>query len=93
MTSESYAREESWTPLPPTSRKWENSSDPVPLQYPVTPIPKKEEPAQDLNENVYGLEPQFERDPPQPKLSPDERPEAPRLREHHIWGMRPDESQ
>ena len=92
MTSESYEREESWTPLPPTSRKWENSLKATPL--PPAPTPTDEESlVQAIKEEEYAFEAAFEREPPKPKLNTGERPEAPRLREYHIWGMRQDQDE
>ena len=91
MTSESYEREESWSPLPPTSRKWENSLKAAPAL--PHPAPTNEEsPVQAVNDELWGFEAAFEGRPsPPPKVNTDERPEAPRLREHHIWGMRRDD--
>lgn len=90
MTSESYEREESWAPLPPTSRKWENSWKATPIR-PLPASTKEESPVQAINDEVFGFEAPFESQPPQPKLNTDERPEAPLLREYHIWGMRQDD--
>ncbi|KAH9839231.1 AFG1-like ATPase-domain-containing protein [Rhodofomes roseus] len=86
MTSESYAREERWTPLPATSRKWERSSAHEPLssrshntshwERPRSTSPSSDFVAEASNEGASAL--------------PDGRPEAPRLDEAHIWGVRDD---
>ncbi|TFY56993.1 hypothetical protein EVJ58_g7297 [Rhodofomes roseus] len=86
MTSESYAREEHWTPLPATSRKWERSSAHEPLssrshntthwERPRGTSPSSDFAAEASNEGASAL--------------PDGRPAAPRLDEAHIWGVRDD---
>ncbi|KAH9935750.1 AFG1-like ATPase-domain-containing protein [Fomitopsis serialis] len=81
MTSESYAQEEHWTPLPLSSRKWERSEagrshNTTHWERPRSTAPSSDFAIEAANEGTSGLQ--------------DGRPEAPRLHEAHIWGVRDD---
>ncbi|KAI0675380.1 AFG1-like ATPase-domain-containing protein [Trametes maxima] len=88
MTSEGYARDEQWTPLPLSSRKWESPSPSPPAvssllrptQYttvrradPTTPRPSSDFAEEASAPSSYA-----------------ERPPAPRLSADHVWGVRED---
>ena len=90
MTSESYAQEETWAPLPAGLRKWERSivdAEPVSSgtgrghattywEHPRGTIGSGDFAGEAANEGV--------------SASIGGRPEAPRLSEAHIWGVRED---
>jgi protein AFG1 len=79
MTSAAYARDEVWRPLSAAAREWEAASA-APAPATRAPPPDAFAPAGD-----YAGEAAYEdaaRAPP--------RPDAPRLREHHVWGVRED---
>ncbi|KAI0358524.1 hypothetical protein OH77DRAFT_1420920 [Trametes cingulata] len=89
MTSESYARDEQWTPLPPSARKWETSTSAA-----ATPtsnsrlqerksrdIPVTSRPSTDFAEEASAHSTHA--------LAAD-RPSAPRLSADHVWGVRED---
>ncbi|KZT10789.1 uncharacterized protein LAESUDRAFT_643661 [Laetiporus sulphureus 93-53] len=86
MTSESYADEERWIPLPLSLRKWESSSSPSgtagsrdrAMRVPVC-----------VSTDSAGAD--FASEAANEALSqPVGRPEAPRLSEVHVWGVRED---
>jgi protein AFG1 len=79
MTSAGYARDTTWTPLPSDARKWESSDTMFAPSAARPPPPDMADAGPD-----YAAEAAFEggRAPP--------RPEAPILREHHVWGVRED---
>ncbi|KAI0775799.1 AFG1-like ATPase-domain-containing protein [Trametes elegans] len=87
MTSESYARDEQWAPLPPSARKWETSSalspSPSPPHHPSDdqPTAPRSRPSEDFAEEASA-----ESSPAHPA----DRPPAPRLSADHIWGVRED---
>jgi protein AFG1 len=81
MTSTTYARDTEWSPLPAEMRKWE-SSEPGPNLVLSGARPP---PLDTLEAGPdYATEAAYEggRAPP--------RPEAPKLKEHHVWGVRED---
>ncbi|KAH9892647.1 AFG1-like ATPase-domain-containing protein, partial [Cubamyces lactineus] len=87
MTSEIYARDEQWAPLPPSSRKWESSStsykSPVVLKSTLT-----QSTCQLRNTNADFAEEASAY--PSSHAHPTDRPPAPRLSADHIWGVRED---
>ena len=88
MTSESYVREEQWTPLPEAVRKWEKSSFGEVAKSTVigaSTSGTSTQPPHDLED--FAAEAEFA-SPGQPDTSL--RPEAPQLREEHVWGVRDD---
>ncbi|KAF9045872.1 AFG1-like ATPase-domain-containing protein [Rhodocollybia butyracea] len=92
MTSPSYSREETWAPLPPALRRWEHSSDPdqpngrVNSSLVTTKNPPSSPATQPhegkSNEDNLSIDANH-------RLSRVTR-SPPRLREHHIWGVRED---
>jgi len=90
MTSESYAQEEHWTPLPISSRKWERSDageltagpgagrshNTTHWERSRSTSPSSDFASEAANEGASALQ--------------EGRPEAPRLPEAHIWGVRDD---
>ncbi|KAI0084879.1 AFG1-like ATPase-domain-containing protein [Irpex rosettiformis] len=88
MTSESYGREEQWTPLPDAARKWERSSviDGVPRRTTTgtsySAAQSIHTPPDDFTaEAAYtNLE----------RADTSQRPVAPQLHEEHMWGVRED---
>ncbi|EIW63222.1 uncharacterized protein TRAVEDRAFT_43527 [Trametes versicolor FP-101664 SS1] len=98
MTSESYARDEQWTPLPPSARKWETPQAQSPLSTrPSSPPPPRRNfkarsdgdarvtarPSSDFAEEASAHA-------THPHPHPTARPPAPRLRADHVWGVRED---
>ncbi|KAI0373958.1 hypothetical protein BV20DRAFT_936658 [Pilatotrama ljubarskyi] len=93
ITSESYARDEQWTPLPPSARKWEvSSSSVVPSSatasynskaHPRTSrdVPVTSRPSTDFAEEASAHP---------THAHPAQRPPAPRLSADHVWGVRED---
>ncbi|KAI0930058.1 hypothetical protein AcV5_006860 [Taiwanofungus camphoratus] len=85
MTSESYAEEEHWTPLPASSRKWEGSVAPPgkdlcrPLRWTL--------PSRSTSQDDGGF---AEEAVGEGHMSAEERPDAPHLDEAHVWGVRED---
>ena len=106
MTSEGYEREEQWSPLPLTDRKWEqpasasasarasvSSSPPLRAYSPSTPKTtstqrlRLRDDRHRAHHHDFAEEAAFER---QEHVDPSLRPEAPRLRDEHVWGVRDD---
>jgi peroxisome-assembly ATPase len=89
MTSESYGAEEHWAPLPAAERKWERSSRPVNAPHTQRHVPTPSG-LSDLHrsDSDYAAEAAF--DNSDARIDPSQRPEAPRLQEDHIWGVRDD---
>lgn len=88
MTSESYGREEKWTPLPDAARKWEQASalGGQPAAKDSGNALKDWKVIHDEASGDFAAEAAYEG-----TTEPgDERPEAPRLREEHVWGVRED---
>ncbi|RPD57550.1 hypothetical protein L226DRAFT_301305 [Lentinus tigrinus ALCF2SS1-7] len=92
MTSETYAKEEQWAPLPLDARKWETStSDSVPprlsnsISSGTSTHPQATRvPSSDATD--FAEEASLDRT----STSPADRPPAPRLSADHIWGVRED---
>ncbi|TFK53712.1 hypothetical protein OE88DRAFT_1655972 [Heliocybe sulcata] len=80
MTSPSYAREEKWTPLPLGVRKWESRSAVAPSREDYRPSSPHVSPK---GQDDFASEAGYTR-------PTRERPEAPRLKEEHVWGVRED---
>jgi len=83
MTSQSYAQNEQWIPLPTSERKWESASIDgmeVPFQK---QSPQREEDGTDFAEEASYSRTRHE-------IRPLKRPRPPQIREHHIWGVRDD---
>ena len=95
MTSESYARDEAWTPLPPNARKWE-ASDPSSPSQPWTASQPSSSIAHAQGDtpsspDLADFAEEAALSSPAPTLSfPTERPPTPRLSADHIWGVRED---
>ena len=85
MTSASYGREVEWTPLPDKQRKWEHTSntDESPVYYRNETASRLHEVT--ATENDFASAASYEDHP-----GVGQRPEAPRLREYHVWGVRED---
>lgn len=93
MTSPSYDREEVWAPLPLSSRRWESSN--------VSNSHNRNRSHSGFKSNLlpengdFAIEASFEfevhskSDSAKRTLPREQRP-APRLREHHVWGVRED---
>ncbi|KAI0335151.1 hypothetical protein GY45DRAFT_1421319 [Cubamyces sp. BRFM 1775] len=87
MTSESYARDEQWAPLPLSSRKWETSS--IPLVSSTLTRPASTQSA----EQSHTAQADFAEEASAYTSShtrATDRPPAPRLSADHIWGVRED---
>ncbi|KAI0032103.1 AFG1-like ATPase-domain-containing protein [Vararia minispora EC-137] len=78
MTSARYAAEEHWTPLPPDARKWEQAA---PSILPHAPSRSHREKAEE--QRGLPVEAGFS-GADAPGVG---RPEAPRIRAHHVWGL------
>ncbi|CDO76964.1 hypothetical protein BN946_scf184281.g11 [Trametes cinnabarina] len=90
MTSESYARDEQWNPLPAASRKWETSSSFQTFPHPSSPAsPMSPLRAQ---EHISNPSADFAEEASTHASHPDpsDRPPAPRLSPDHVWGVRED---
>lgn len=102
MTSEGYARDERWVPLPDAERKWER---PAPagsarLKNAFTPHDTNGAPPSRLSmsrpdpRGLHASSSDFAAEAALADASatahPAARPEAPRLREEHVWGVRDD---
>lgn len=85
MTSESYAREEQWTPLPARLRKWEASS--VATTAALHQTFKERNPLSEVRKNNTDLNSETAEHQSVPQ---DQRPAAPRLEASHMWGVRED---
>ncbi|KAI0071648.1 hypothetical protein K474DRAFT_1712288 [Panus rudis PR-1116 ss-1] len=88
MSSDSYGREERWNPLPREGRKWESSSasEYTTLAPRVRASGQHDKPTtNEVSADDYASEAAYEAQARLPRV--DQRPEAPRLREHHVWGM------
>ncbi|KAI0645780.1 AFG1-like ATPase-domain-containing protein [Trametes meyenii] len=91
MTSEGYARDEQWAPLPPSSRKWETpspsppSAPPLPRSTQRTAV-KREDPTAPRPSSDFAEEASA----PSSYAHLAERPPAPRLSADHVWGVRED---
>ncbi|KAI0690281.1 AFG1-like ATPase-domain-containing protein [Cerioporus squamosus] len=86
MTSESYARDEQWAPLPTDARKWETStSGSAPPQRTgcATTGPTRPHSSDSTD---FAEEASLDRT----STFPADRPPAPRLSADHIWGVRED---
>ena len=87
MTSESYAGGERWSPIPTADRKWEQPAG--------TPLPRLAHggftpPQSDATQSAgadFAEEAAYGR---AELVDPSQRPEAPRLRHEHVWGVRDD---
>jgi peroxisome-assembly ATPase len=82
MTSSSYLCENSWTPLPQTSRKWESapkSANSSTLQTSIPKLEPVENKGDPATNPVYTDVKSFM-----------ERPAPTRLSQDHVWGMRDD---
>lgn len=89
MTSESYAREETWAPLPAGLRKWERSivdSEPTSGAGRSHATTHWERPRGTIGSSDFASEAANEG----VSAPIGDRPEAPRLSETHIWGVRED---
>ncbi|KAF7975890.1 hypothetical protein HWV62_8303 [Athelia sp. TMB] len=90
MTSSNYRSTEQWTPLPATLRKWEEAPGPVPplghLVPPHTAMSARNMLGSHLNDDSdFASEASYG----QPQRDAD-RPDAPRLGQEHVWGVRDD---
>ncbi len=101
MTSESYARDEQWTPLPPSARKWETSQSPTQSPSPSPPQSSFPPPHRNFKARSDDAAPVTGRPSSDfaeeasahathPHPHPTARPPAPRLRADHVWGVRED---
>jgi protein AFG1 len=81
-----YARESTWTPLPSSARKWEVAAA---VMRSGSPTPTRPEPTRlvMMHENNDDFAEEAAYSGPVPRV---ERPEAPRLSEDHVWGVRED---
>lgn len=88
MTSASYATEELWTPLPMSDRKWEGhpsfSSTPRSSSITNTTHSTRGEGVMGHDITDFAAEAAYDRASP---MSFRERPEAPRIRDRHVWGV------
>ncbi|ESK92105.1 putative mitochondrial atpase [Moniliophthora roreri MCA 2997] len=81
MSSESYNRDEVWSPLPLASRRWEGY-----LQPGINTSFSRSEPPQSVKlDDDYASEAAYDAQ----NLPKDLRP-PPKLRDHHVWGVRED---
>ncbi|KAF5357382.1 hypothetical protein D9758_005841 [Tetrapyrgos nigripes] len=86
MTSPTYNRDEVWTPLPSSSRKWELASDQWAVHRAGRGPGTAKRPSRADSNDDFAVEAAYERSADTPR---EFRP-APRLREHHVWGVRDD---
>ncbi|KAL7281558.1 hypothetical protein ACG7TL_004875 [Trametes sanguinea] len=93
MTSESYARDEQWNPLPASARKWETpSSSHAPPHPPPSTSPQ---PSNTPHSHRTGSRPSASDFADEASAHPThpssfDRPPAPRLSADHVWGVRED---
>lgn len=90
MTSDSYAEQEQWAPLPPSSRKWEapspqSQADQRPDQRPLQWAPSLRPADLETADSVHGATRESSA-----SADSEGRPEAPRLSPAHVWGVRED---
>ncbi|CCL98667.1 uncharacterized protein FIBRA_00669 [Fibroporia radiculosa] len=101
MTSERYAADECWAPLPPSARKWEGTAQPAgPHNQPginphtqmqsLTWAPPPRSPDQPSGPFAHQGARTRESASDTTGLHTAGRPAAPRLSEDHIWGVRDD---
>ncbi|OSD06949.1 hypothetical protein PYCCODRAFT_1464084 [Trametes coccinea BRFM310] len=93
MTSESYARDEQWNPLPASARKWETPSSSHAL--PHAPSSTSSQPLSTQREHPYSSRSSTSDFADEAFAHPShpssfDRPPAPRLSADHIWGVRED---
>ena len=90
MTSESYAREEGWAPLPRDSRKWEiPASSTHSRAVPSAPQAAPASSRTDMS-SPHDAATDFAEEASQHCATPADRPPAPRLSADHVWGVRED---
>lgn len=88
MTSADYDKARKWTPLPRSLRKWEGKH--VPTSLSPARLPPLATPRADLvrtEDNDFALEASYRDVSASSQL---ERPDAPRLAQDHVWGVRDD---
>lgn len=86
MTSESYARDEEWAPLPTAARQWETPASSPPSPLPATHARSLSNPAPNPSDGDFAEEASLHA---AHDHFPD-RPPAPRLSADHVWGVRED---
>lgn len=86
MTSAEYGKTEKWTPLPPSLRRWEEKSLPTTTSSPLSPLTT---PRLDriVTEEDFAVEASYVGASTSSQV---ERPDAPRLAQTHVWGVRDD---
>lgn len=87
MTSGSYmAAADQWSPLPSEQRQWEHAA-PMPQHTRVTPTPTplRFSGSSTEEEDDFALEASYDSPVPLAK-----RPQAPKIRPEHVWGVRDD---
>lgn len=84
MTSQSYGRDEKWKPLSTGSRQWERHTSEQSSSPSWTRMPKQS-PSIQLTNDDFASEASYNNIDPRKG-----RPDAPRLKNDHIWGVRDD---
>ena len=87
MTSARYAAEEQWTPLTADARKWERGSELPSRRVAQT---RRHDKAGENGCDDYADEAAYEQARPGGDVKV--RPEAPRIRPRHVWGVGQDDS-
>lgn len=89
MTSGAYGREEVWRPLPDALRKWEvmSTTPAAGVSRPSSAGPAVQRGYEDEDDGDFASEAAYDGGG---RVDLALRPEAPRLREEHVWGVRED---
>ncbi|KAI9067251.1 hypothetical protein FKP32DRAFT_1588610 [Trametes sanguinea] len=95
MTSESYARDEHWNPLPASARKWESPTSPHAPPRPHSPPSSAPPPPNVQHEHPHRSSASTSDFADEASAHPShpssfDRPPAPRLSPDHVWGVRED---
>lgn len=93
MTTLNYHLAEQWVPIPTSLRKWEQPSGPPALGIPpaLPPGPRASTSRTGSNSDHVDDDSDFAAEAAfVPKENHTERPEAPRLGQEHVWGVRDD---
>ena len=88
MTSEYYAREEHWTPLPASARKWETSS--LSSSRPPARATPHMTSMQPTTHDLSDFAEEASLHDTHAHIHFEDRPAAPRLSADHVWGVRED---
>lgn len=93
MSSDAYAREERWIPLPAPERKWETSTSARVTQVDSPSTASSNSTSPPTGPRGEGGKLKLSRKPEEvyaPVMPSNLRPAAPKLKEEHVWGVRED---